>query len=131
MEEEASVPRMMPFSATLVAFRAMEKDTTRRLGWAHAKVGDVYWGVDRCMGFKKGEHPEKIHLIQIKEVGFEPLEFMHMRGVGEVRREGFPDMSVEQFIQMFIGMHRGKGVTRTTPVNRIVWDFLPAGWLDA
>lgn len=123
------MPRMMPFSATEAAFRAMEKDITRRLGWADLEVGEEVWGVKQCMGLKKGEHVEKIHLIRIKEVGFEPLEFIHMRGPDEVRREGFPQLArlgagIEEFIQMFIQMHRVKGVKRGTPVNRIVFKYL-------
>jgi hypothetical protein len=115
------MPRNMSFSMTTEAARRREKDITRRLGWANLKPGDVVQQVEKAMGLKKGEKIVRLHLIEVVSNNPEPIEAFETHGPDECRREGFPDMSPAQFVDMFCNhnkCHEG------TIVNRIVFKYL-------
>lgn len=115
------MPRNMSFSMTTEAARKREKDVTRRLGWWHLKPGDVVQQVEKAMGLKKGETIKKIHLIRVVSAEAEPLIGFYVHGPDECRREGFPEMAPDEFIDMFCRHNR---VTSDTIVNRIVFEYL-------
>lgn len=115
------MPRNMSFSMTTEAARNREKDITRRLGWANLKPGDVVQQVEKAMGLKKGDKVKKIHLIRIVSNEPEMLIDMENHGPDECRREGFPDMTPRQFMDMFCEHNQ---VTTYSIVNRIVFEYL-------
>jgi hypothetical protein len=115
------MPRNMSFSLTTEAARSRMKDVTRRLGWANLKPGDVVQQVEKGMGLKKGEKVKKLHLIRIVSNTPEMLINMDNHDPDECRREGFPAMTVGQFIDMFCKHNR---VTTYAIVNRIVFEYL-------
>lgn len=108
----------MSFMLTTQQFRERTKTVTRRLGWWNLKPGDVVCGVEKAQGLKKGEKVKKLGLIRIVQVGPEPLDEI---APFECIREGFPEMSPDDFIEMFCEANRcDPGVT----VNRIEYEYL-------
>jgi len=81
------------------------KDVTRRLGWANLKPGDRLQGVKQCMGLKKGEHRQKLAVIEIVSVTTEPLRAIGDYP-GDCAREGFPELEWWQFVDMFCASQR-------------------------
>lgn len=90
--------RNMSFFLTTPQFRDRSKTVTRRCGWKHARAGDIVQGVVKGQGIPKGEKIEKLGPIELINVRREPLNVMTP---DDCAREGFPDMTVEQFIAMF------------------------------
>lgn len=74
------------------------KTVTRRLGWKNLKRGDILQGCVKCQGLKKGEKLQKLAVIRVKFVDFEPLLNITKE---DVAKEGFPEMSEWQFVKMF------------------------------
>src|SRR5512138_2644341 len=94
--------RNMAFSITTQQMYDGTKDVTRRLGWLSLKAGDVVMAVEKGMGLKKGEKVKKIYPIEIVSVRGERLSDITLE---EVRREGFPEMNVPEFVRMFAKSH--------------------------
>lgn len=92
------MPRMMSFALTTQQFKDETKDVTRRQGWRFLKPGDIVIGVKKAMGLKKGEKVQKLGPIQILSTRWEPLHFVDQN---ECIREGFPDLTPVQFIDMY------------------------------
>lgn len=131
--------RQISFFLTTYAFLRREKDVTRRLGWAPARApsGTQLMAVNKCQGLKRKGEQIKYGPITILSNVPEPLEdiVLHPCRYGpqanprlvrtEVQREGFPDLSPEEFVDFFIKANprtpSGERVTRKTPVNRIVF----------
>ncbi len=86
------MPKNMSFSMTTPQFIAYEKDVTRRFAWWDAKAGDVYMGVEKAMGLKKGEKIKQLGLIEVVAADREPLRALTNEPYGseELRREGYP-----------------------------------------
>lgn len=104
----------MAFSITTRQMYDETKDVTRRLGWWKLKAGDIVIAVEKGMGLKKGEKVKKIYPIEIISAYPEPLNYI---SAAEVVREGFPELSIRDFITMFMKSH--KGCKPDTMVNRI------------
>lgn len=90
--------RNISFAMTKWQFQAGIKPISRRVGWDFLKPGDELMGVDRVMGFKKGQHPIKYHPIRILSNVPEPLDDIVRRpiresGIPEVELEGFRELS--------------------------------------
>lgn len=95
--------RNMSFIITTAQARAQLKWVTRRLGWNFLKPGDHIRQVVKGRGLKKGEEIEKLHVIAVRDVRFEPLDLMLSDpeyGRLEVVREGFPHLSPPEFVKM-------------------------------
>lgn len=105
--------RNISFSLTTAQFRDGTKDVTRRLGWAFLKAGDRLNAVVKAMGLKKGEHPESLGVIEVVSVRRERLVDI---ASGDCRREGFPELSPPDFVEMFC---RHMRVEPTVEVTRI------------
>jgi hypothetical protein len=90
--------RRMSFAKTIAQIRARKKTETRRLKWNFLKAGDELQAVTKTMGFKKGERAEHLANIRVIKTWREPLNRIDRAGVVA---EGFPEMSVEQFILFF------------------------------
>jgi hypothetical protein len=102
----------MAFSMTVQQMRDGTKDVTRRLGWKFAKPGMRFLAVSKSQGRRKGERPEVFGPKEATEVSRVPISPITQE---EVKREGFPHLTPEQFVSMFC-THNGctpdKVVTR-------------------
>ena len=117
----------MSFFHTQQQIRDGTKDVTRRLGWAHLKPGQEFWAIVKGQGLKKGEHMQRLRLLECVSNRAEMLcglrcNYTQRMAKREVIREGFPDLSVQQFIEMFC---RHMNVNERQMVNRIEFKYLP------
>lgn len=112
------MPRNMSFAMTTDQVKEQTKDVTRRFGWLFLKPGDVVCAVEKAMGLKKGEKIKRLGLIEVVSVSQEPLNFITQ---DDVRREGFPDWTPAQFIQMLVDHYK---VDPAASVNRIEFKYL-------
>ena len=126
----------MSFALTTKQFIDGSKDVTRRIGWAFLKPGDHFMAVEKCQGLKKGEHVKKLGECEVVSndavfldsityslyhvipecFGKDPKDWPRRCQVKETEREGFPDLTPEQFVEMFC---REMHCTPETIVNRI------------
>jgi hypothetical protein len=93
----------MSFSLTTPQFIDGSKDVTRRLGWDFLKVGDRLTACEKCQGIQKGGLV-RLGEIEILHVSRQPLSVMRdfsKWGQEEAKREGFPEMSGEEFVKFF------------------------------
>jgi len=111
--------------------RNRTKTVTRRLGWANAKPGELLQVVVKGQGLKKGEHVEKMVVIRVLENDPEPLDniikyprrwhkIKDYKWVWETVREGFPDMTPQEFVVMFCKTNKCEP---GTVINRIAFDY--------
>jgi hypothetical protein len=107
----------MSFSMTTQQIKDETKDITRRFGWWWLKKGDRVNAVEKAMGLKKGEKIKKLKLIEIVSTRPEPLNAITQ---ADVIREGFPDWTPEQFVDMLVKHY---GVKVDEPVNRIEFKY--------
>lgn len=113
--------RNISFMLTIPQFRARTKTVTRRNGWAFLKPGDLLMGCEKCQGLGKGGELVKLGAIRVKDVRRERLGLITL---DDCIREGFPEMSPPQFVEMFCKTH--KGVTRQTIITRIQFEYVDA-----
>ena len=88
--------RIMSFHETTNQIRGRSKDVTRRIGWAFLKPGEKAQAVDQSPRLGKGY--EVLAVIQIVSVRAERLSRITKE---EVVREGFPELTPEDFVEMF------------------------------
>jgi hypothetical protein len=112
------MPRNMSFQLTTAQIVAGTKTVTRRNGWWFLKPGEVLNAVDRCMGFKKGEHPTKLATIRVVSLRVEPLKLI---GQVDCVKEGFPDMEPREFVEMYTKHNKCKP---DDLINRIEFEYL-------
>ena len=118
------MPRNMSFALTTEQYRNRTKDVTRRNGWAFALVGDVVNGCEKCQGLKKGEHIVRIGQHTWINLRWEPLRRMIddiEYGQREVIREGFPNMTPQQFVEMYC--NENKCIPETV-IHRMEFTYL-------
>lgn len=113
------MPRNMSFMLTTAQIQNKTKSVTRRDGWKFLKKGEIINACRKCMGLKKGEKVEKLCQIQIVSITQEQLWEITEK---EVIKEGFPDLSKEEFIEMFCAAH--KGVIPQSTITRIEFSYL-------
>jgi len=115
--------KLMSFSMTTEAFKRREKTVTRRLGWWNLKPGELLQGVEQAQGLRKGEHVKRLHVIRVTDVRQEPLYELPAHGPDECAREGFPELTPAEFVEMFCKANRcGPGAT----VNRVEFEYVDA-----
>ena len=114
------MPPNMSFWLTTEQMRDRSKTVTRRLGWWNLRPGDTVMAVVKGMGLKKGQKVERIHPIRIVSARPEPLNSVTP---SECVREGFPELSPEDFIYMFCRANKCKP---EQTVNRISFFHLLA-----
>ena len=112
------MPRNMSFSLTTEAVREQRKDVTRRLGWWFLRPGDIVNACEKCMGLKKGERVRRIWQIRILDTHPEALLRITK---AEVVREGFSEMTPEDFIAFFCRTHKCHS---DEVVNRIEFEYV-------
>ena len=117
--------RNMSFALTEWEYRHGTKDLTRRDGWEHLKPGDLFMGVNRVRGFKKGEKPIKFHasvcLSNTREPLIDIVKRPYRDGRYEVIREGFPSWVGNEtgFVKLYI---KANGGTPDKLISRIEFD---------
>lgn len=116
----------MAFSLTVAQVRARTKTVTRRTGWAWVAPGTLIQPVVQSQGLKKGARVEPIGLpIRIVAVREEPLSRLVASpasyGAPECRREGFPELTPQQFVEMFAAHNR---CLWTDLVTRLEFEYL-------
>ena len=113
--------RNLSFALTTAQVRAQTKTVTRRRGTFYARVlkpGDLLCAVEKSQGIKKGGLV-RLGTIRVVNVRVEPLSEMladeRPFDRDEQAREGFPEMTAQQFVDMFckhMGGDEGQTVTR-------------------
>lgn len=91
------------FAMTTPQVRNQTKTVTRRLGWRHIKLGITHQAIEKGQGLKKGDHVVVIGKIIPISTRWEPLQrLLDEPGYGgrEVIREGFPDLTRAEFVEM-------------------------------
>ena len=112
------MPRNMSFALTTEQFKNKTKTVTRRFGWHFIKPGDTVCGVEKCMGFKKGEKIKRLGLIRILSTRKEPLNEITQ---SDCWKEGFPEMTPGQFVKMRCGHSK---CSPFDSVNRIEFEYI-------
>lgn len=122
----------MSFQMTTRQYVDKSKTVTRRLGWDDIKVGEIQNGVEKSQGLKKGEKVKRLGQHRVVSSRWEPLRDITPE---DVIKEGFPEMTPDEFVRMFCehnrnrewkgpGGKRRKGCTPDSPVNRIEFKHL-------
>lgn len=109
----------MSFAATKEQVLDRSKTVTRRLGWATLKEGDVIQPVERCMGFKKGDRQVLLG-PPVRVLSVRPEPVAHIL-TADVKAEGFPGVSADEFVEFFCRLNR---CDPSTIVNRIEFQYL-------
>lgn len=102
--------RNISFSMTTEQFVSRRKDVTRRMGWEFLERGTELKGCEKCQGLRRGETVKVLGRIRVCCARQEPLMQMlvdRKYGQRECIREGFPDLSPDEFVEMFCDGHRG------------------------
>jgi hypothetical protein len=109
----------MSFSLTTEQIKNKTKTVTRRQGWAFLKVGDRIQPIEKGMGLKKGAKQKLIGLpILITKVTEEPINTITE---DEVVKEGFPELSPSEFVEMYCKANKCKP---TDLCRRIEFEYL-------
>lgn len=97
----------MSFAQTTDQIRRRTKTVTRRLGWLNLEPGTLIQAVVKSQGLKKGEAVQKIAVLRVVSVHRESMAAFLKRpdAVAECFREGFPEMTPQQFHDFFVGIH--------------------------
>ena len=114
------MPRRMSFTATIPQIHNRSKTVTRRMCKDIYKAGDEIIAIENGMGLAKGEKQQVIAWLRITSVRKERLEMI--RRYGECTKEGFPEMTPLQFIELFQEIH--PGTNGFTEVTRIEFEYI-------
>jgi len=116
--------RLMSVAFTEAAVVARTKTVTRRKGWLMLKPGDTLTLCRKVMGRKKGEPLVRIAEVQVVSVRRERLIALRAADYGrdEMRREGFPGMTADDFVRKYFTEAQGIGLW--DEVTRIQWRYL-------
>ena len=108
------MPRNISFDIIADAIVSREKDVTRRLGWGNLKAITRLWAVRNA----RSANIERLALIEVVSVASEPLNAITQ---DDVIREGFPDYSPQDFVDMLVGHYK---ITPDSLVNRIEFKYI-------
>jgi hypothetical protein len=108
--------RNISFKRTTPQFLDGSKTVTRRDGWHRLKAGTILHAVEKARGLRK-EEVVSLGLIRVVSVRRERLADIDQ---DDVRREGFPDWSPEEFVTFFCDTH--KGCTPDSRITRIEFE---------
>ena len=108
----------MSFMITTEQIRNRSKTVTRRLGWKKLKAGKIINACEKCQGLKKGERINVLCQIHVIDVRREPLSDITKN---DIIKEGFPEMTVDDFVKMFTTHMKCK---EDSIVTRIEFEYL-------
>lgn len=112
--------RRMSFALTKEQILSQIKTVTRRNGWAWLEPHTDIQPIEKGMGLKKGEKQKLLgQSIWVYKVTREPLNAITQE---ECVKEGFPEMTPEEFIAMYCKHNKCKP---DHIVTRIEFDYLP------
>ena len=111
----------MSFSMTERQLLDGSKTVTRRLGWVHLKPGDKLLAVRKAQGLKRGERQVVLGTITVVDVRREALDAITR---DDCTREGYPDLSPAQFVDMFRTSF-SRRLTSAQEITRIEFTFAP------
>ena len=97
--------KRMSFSLTTRQFREQTKTVTRRAGWLRLKAGEHVLGIEKGMGLKKGEKQIVLGEIEVVSVRRELISAIRY---ADVVKEGFPDLTPGQFVDLYCKANRCK-----------------------
>lgn len=106
------------FALTTPQILNRTKRVTRRSGKREYIAGQHFWAVDKIMGFKKGEHPNRLALLRVVSSRWEPLDSITVQ---ECVLEGFPDYGPADFTAMYC---RANKVGHDSLVQRIEFCYV-------
>jgi hypothetical protein len=110
--------RRMSFALTKAQILDQSKTVTRRNGWNKLMPGDLIQPIEKGMGLQKGEKQVLLGApIKITAVSSQQL---HQITKEDLIKEGFPNMTREEFIAMYCKANK---CTRTHRVNRIEFEY--------
>lgn len=112
------MPRNMSFSITTEQMYSRTKSVTRRTGWTDLKPATEITAVEKAMGLRKGDKIRKICRIWILSNTREKLNDITK---DEVVKEGFPDMTPDEFVKMYCKHNK---CSPEQIVNRIEFQFI-------
>lgn len=118
----------MSCSMTVQAVLDRTKTVTRRREntWQNLQPGETLTLIEKGMGLKPGEKHVVLCDVTVVDVRVESLMAMADEP-DATRREGFPEMSVEDFAIMWLSNHRYEPTFNnalTVKVRRIEWKYL-------
>ena len=116
--------RNMSFALTTEQVLAGQKTVTRRLGWKTLKDGELFQAIEKGQGLKKGEKVNRLRVLKAVDVRQMPLNRMlqdEAWGKAECIREGFPNLTPREFVEMFCKANRP--CEPTWIVTRIEFDY--------
>jgi hypothetical protein len=93
------VPKALSYFLTTDQVRRREKTVTRRLKCS-LKPGELFWAVEKVQGLKKGEKHNRLALCRCLKNDQVTLNGPTMTP-DDCRREGFPEITPQQFVEMF------------------------------
>lgn len=129
--------RNLSFSETTEQVLRREKTVTRRFGPLYSsfrlrpRPGDLLCAVERGQGLRRGESVRRLAVIVVVSVRMESLDRLIEQpeyGAAEMRLEGFPGLSPDEFVAMFRSMHRG-AMMPWDVVARVEFRYVPGGAL--
>lgn len=112
------MPRNMSFALTTKQIRERTKTVTRRIKWLNLRAGDIVNAVVKSMGLKRGESVEVLRVLRIVSVRREPL---NLCDDSEAAKEGFPNKTGKEFIDLFC-RHMGGGPDQI--ITRIEFEYV-------
>lgn len=110
------MPRMMSFALTTAQFEDGTKTVTRRKKWLHLKPGDLFIGIEKGMGLKKGEKVRRLKR-PLRRCVSNTRERLDTITPEEVAREGFPGKSPEWFVGLYCRANGGDGSQDTSRIE--------------
>ena len=117
--------RNMSFAMTTPQIRNESKTVTRRFGWYFLKKGDQLKPVEKCQGLRRGEKVKYIlptgRCIEVVSAKKEPLSLIDQ---ADCVKEGFPDLTPKEFIQMLIDHNKPKKLSPFIDCNRIEFKYV-------
>lgn len=112
--------RLMSFSLTTAQYRAHQKTETMRLGWARLKPGELFQGIEKGQGLKKGERVVRLDVARC--ISNTPARVDSVTEANCVK-EGFGHLSPTEFVAMFCKHNK---CAPDTIINRIVFEYADA-----
>jgi hypothetical protein len=110
--------RLMSVALTTDQVRRREKTVTRRIGWQMIKPGDQVTLCPKVRGRRSGEPLQRLVTVDIVSTRRERLDSITP---ADVVAEGFPGMTVAEFVKFFCETHNG--VAPDSEITRIEWTY--------